>query len=394
MSETVSSGTRPETARPGLDGGRDVGTSRPRRWPWVAVLLVVVVVAGGVAADAAGVFKAAGSSQTPNSGSFATSTAAVARQTLTSQMQVSATLGDGGSYNVVDQQAGTITSLPQLGQTVREGQAIYEINGKPVVLLYGQVPSFENLSEGMIGPDVAELNTDLVKLGYTSAALLGPNSGWDYFSGETAYGLEQLQTKLGLTVTGTLPFGQAVFLTSAALITGLGPSDVLDGPAQPGQVVLTATSTTPVVTIALDASEQTDVKAGDQVGITLPSGAVTRGVVTYVGNVASVPASAAQGGSSTPTITVLVSLSNPKAAGHLTSAPVTVTITTGSAANALVVPVDALLAQANGGYAVEVTGPRGHHLVPVTLGLFDDAKGLVQVSGALTPGQRVVVPAI
>jgi hypothetical protein len=61
----------------------------------------------------------------------------------------------------------------------------------------------------------------------------------------------------------------------------------------------------------------------------------------------------------------------------------------------LAVPVDALLALAGGGYAVEVVGAGGvHRLVAVTLGLFDDAEGLVQVSGpGLQAGQRVVVPA-
>jgi hypothetical protein len=73
-----------------------------------------------------------------------------------------------------------------------------------------------------------------------------------------------------------------------------------------------------------------------------------------------------------------------------------VTITTGTVTNALVVPVDALLAQSGGGYAVEVAGSNGiHHLVPVTLGLSDDADGLVQVTGSgLAAAQRVVVPAI
>jgi hypothetical protein len=53
-----------------------------------------------------------------------------------------------------------------------------------------------------------------------------------------------------------------------------------------------------------------------------------------------------------------------------------------------------LLALANGGYAVEEVGAGGvHHLVGVSTGLFDDADGLVQVSGgALAAGQRVVVP--
>jgi hypothetical protein len=82
-------------------------------------------------------------------------------------------------------------------------------------------------------------------------------------------------------------------------------------------------------------------------------------------------------------------------AGHLDQAPVEVAITTGSVASALVVPVDALLARAGGGYAVEVTGAGGQHLVRVTPGLFDDAAGLVQVTGAgLSDGQHVVVPAL
>jgi hypothetical protein len=82
------------------------------------------------------------------------------------------------------------------------------------------------------------------------------------------------------------------------------------------------------------------------------------------------------------------------AGGDLVQAPVNVLITTGTVKNALVVPVNALLALAGGGYAVEVVdGGAVHHLVAVTLGLFDDADGLVQVSGSgVRAGQRVVVP--
>ena len=83
------------------------------------------------------------------------------------------------------------------------------MSGSPVVLLYGSVPAYRDLSEGMTGADVTELNRDLVKLGYATRAALGPRSGWDYYSAETAYAVELLQTKLGLTVTGTLPLGQA-----------------------------------------------------------------------------------------------------------------------------------------------------------------------------------------
>ena len=54
----------------------------------------------------------------------------------------------------------------------------------------------------------------------------------------------------------------------------------------------------------------------------------------------------------------------------------------------------ALLAQSPGGYVVEVADPGNtRRWVPVTPGIYDGANGLVQVTGALTPGQRVVVAA-
>jgi hypothetical protein len=339
----------------------------------------------------------------------------VTRQSLTEQTQQDATLGDAGSYSVVNQAqgpsagsgsgagSGTFTSLPAVGAVVRQGQVLYAVSGDPVVLLYGNTPAYRDLSEGATGPDVTELNADLVTLGYVTAADLGARSGWDYYSAETAYGAELLQAHLGETETGSLNLGAAVFVPRAIEVTGYGTSTVLGGPASAGAVVLTASSTTPRVTIDLDAADQSEVHAGEAVSVTLPSGATTPGVVASVSNVAtssSSSGSSSSGSSSSgssgnaATVTVEVSLDHPKAAGSLNQAPVEVTITTGSVSNALVVPVDALLAQGSGGYAVEVIGAGGrHHLVAVTPGVFDDAAGLVQVTGILAPGQKVVVPA-
>jgi hypothetical protein len=400
---------------------------QPGRRGWVVAGVVVVVAAAGLgAALATGAFRGSGRPASASSG-YATGTATVTRQSLTSQTQENATLGDAGTWSVAVPAnssssssaassssssaagSGTFTWLPQIGQVVRQGQQLYGVSGGPVLLLYGPVPAYRDLSEGMTGADVAELNRDLVKLGYATRAALGPRPGWDYYSAATAYAVDLLQTKLGLTVTGTLPLGQAAFLPGPALVTGLGTSTSLGGPATSGTVVLTATSVTPVVTVELDPSLQSEVKDGDQVSITLPDGSITPGTVTQVGRVATAPSSSSNSGGSASqpgnssnssasgsgaTITVLVSLAHPKAAGKLNQAPVTVTITTGSVSSALTVPVDALLAQPGGGYAVEVTGPGGHHLVRVTPGMFDDAAGLVQVSGNLTAGQHVVVPGI
>ena len=78
-----------------------------------------------------------------------------------------------------------------------------------------------------------------------------------------------LQAHLGLTQTGTLPLGQAVFLPGAIQVTGLGTGTVPGAAATAGGTVLTASSLTPVVTIDLDASLQTEVE-GRRQGLASP----------------------------------------------------------------------------------------------------------------------------
>jgi peptidoglycan hydrolase-like protein with peptidoglycan-binding domain len=379
MSSTVSDeqAAGAVSRRAGGGGGR-------RRW--IAVVVVVVVIAAAaVAVAASGVLKPA----SPSSGAsqYKTSVATVQRQSLTSQTDLSATLDDSGSYTISNQGTGTITGLPAVGHVVRRGKVLYQLSGAPVVLLYGSAPAYQTLSEGMTGPDVRELNQNLIALGYAARADLVPLR---YYSAATAYALERYQTALGITgPTGSLTLGQAVFLPTAAKITALETGIALGAAATAGQALMTATSNTPVATISLNTSQEGELKLGDHVGITLPDGTATPGVVTSVGKVASTNAS---GVTSVP---VTVSLTDPKAAGGLSQAPVTVQVTTGKVNNVLVVPVDALLSRAGGGYSVEVIGPHGHYLVPVSVGVFDNAAGKVQVSGAgLAAGQRVVVPAL
>ena len=257
-----------------------------------------------------------------------------------------------------------------------------------MVLLYGSIPAYRALSGDLTGADVAALNADLVALGYVTSAEI-PN-GTDDFTYWTKVGVEKLQAALGVTENGTLSLGQVVFEPSAVRVTSV--SATLGAPAQPGQPVLAASSTTRQVSISLDASQESEVAVGDKVTITLPNNQNTPGVISSVGTVATTPASGSS--NTSPTITVLVNPTDPAATGTWDQAPVNATITTGTVSNALVVPVDALLAQPGGGYAVEVVDAhRIHRVVSVSLGLFDDADGLVQVTGSrLAAGQRVVVP--
>jgi hypothetical protein len=369
------------TAAPNVEATGSRGRSR-----WVVLGIAVVLAAGAVAAWRAGVFPPAASSGSGQRGAPAPATAAVIRQDLSATMPATATLGYAGSYPVTGQGGGTLTWLPPAGQVIRQGQVLYQTgNGSPVVLLYGTVPDWRALDAGLTGQDVAQLNHDLVDLGYAGRVDIAA-LGWDYFSWATAQGVQRLEAHLGVAFpAGSLSLGQVVFEPVPLRVSQV--TGRLGGPAN--GPVLTATSDRHVVTIPLDDSDQPELKAGNQVTITLPDGKTTPGVVSSVSRVAS----SGSGPDAATTIPVQVRLTDPKAAGHLDQAPVTVNITTASSPGpVLAVPVTALLARSPQGYVVEVAGPGNtRRWVPVTPGIFDGADGLVQVTGSLTPGQRVVV---
>jgi hypothetical protein len=359
-----------------------------RKMSWLIAVVVVLVVAGVVIVIVNPFGSTGPGRSTVADKTGSTSLYTVAREDLSSQTQVPATLGYSDSFSIVNQAQGIVTTLPALGQTITDGAALYRVDGAPVALLYGSIPAYRALSRGMTGSDVAELDADLVALGYvTNGELHAGAAGFSYW---TSVGVRRLQAALGETSTGTLALGQVVFAPTAIRVTSV--SAVLGTPVGPGQPVLSATSTNRHVSIDLDASEQTEVAVGDKVMISLPNNRSTPGVISSVGTVAIAPT---PGSSDTsPSITILVTPTDPAATGTWDAAPVNVTITTGSVRSVLAVPVDALLAESGGRYAVEVAGANGaRHLVTVGLGLFDDADGMVQVSGSkLSAGQRVVVP--
>jgi peptidoglycan hydrolase-like protein with peptidoglycan-binding domain len=361
-----------------------------------AIIVGVLVTSGAKRANAA-------------TGPLPVSTTRVEKRTLSAMVSQGGILTyrarpNGAPYAVINHAGGTYTSLPAAGDVISQGHALYRVNDRPVVLLHGSTPAYRTLSTGMSGPDVAELNTDLVALGYATSAQLRPRA---VFGPATTIAVAKLQAALGVPRSGTLPLGQAVFEPTAVRVTSVTVPP--GGSAQPGQTVLQGTSTTREVQVALDASQQTSMAVGNKVSITLPNNQTTPGVVSSVATVASCSSSSASGPKSSsaaagtdscssgspPTITVDVTPSNPATTGKWDQAPVQVGITTDSVRDALVVPVTALLAQSSGGYAIEVAGggKNNNHLVPVSLGLFDDADGLVQVTGSgLAAGQDVVVP--
>ena len=320
----------------------------------------------------------------PAANTDSTSLQPVVRQSLSERASVDGTLGYSGSYTVVvpsgssgsssggGTSGGTFTWLPADGQVVSQGQRLYSVENSPVVLLYGSVPVYRGLSEGMTGTDVQQLNSDLVALGDASKADLDPSS--DYFSSETATALEKLQSNLGLTQTGALPVGQAVFEPGAVRVGNV--TTTLGAPVHPGTPVLTGTSDTRQAVAQVDPTQLSDVGVGAKVSITLPDNQTTPGVVTSIGTTASGSSSGSGSGSSgssdsnsnsssssssapATTVNVDIRLTHPAAAGSLDQAPITVNITTSTVNNVLAVPTDALISEPSG-YGVEVAWTQRH----------------------------------
>jgi hypothetical protein len=292
--------------------------------------------------------------------------------------------------------ASVFTALPAVGQVVAQGDALYSVDGAAVVLLFGATPAWRTLASGDTGPDVAQLNADLVALGDATSQQLNPAS--DVFGGATAAAVKKLQAGLGTAQTGSLTLGQVVFLPTSARITAV--TATLGATAQPDGPVLSATSTSRAVVATLEASQLSQVHVGQPAMITLPGGQTTPGVVTAVGTVATAapdngPSNGPTGTSSgPPTVAVDVTPSDPAVTGTIDQAPVAVDITTATARSALAVPVTALLAGPDGRPEVDVVSAGGLvHPVEVSLGIVDDTGGLVQLRGAgLAPGALVALP--
>jgi peptidoglycan hydrolase-like protein with peptidoglycan-binding domain len=385
----------------------------------LAGVLILVVAGGGWAVARGGLLgRPAAATPTPE---VPTGTATVARTDVVERQQVAGTLGYGDSVTVPGQSAvggsagggsgaggggqtqdGILTRLPAVGAVLARGQALYEADGHPVPLWYGSRPAWRAFQLGMTdGPDVRQLEANLVALGYdpNRAVTVDRHFGW-----ATAAAVKRWQRASGRAQTGAVPLGQVVFLPGPIRVATV--TATVGAPLPAGTAILTATSTRPLVTVALETALQQLVRRGDRVQVTLPDGNSVRGTVASVGRVANQPntgtGTEGQGqgqsgngnGSGQATVSVTIRLADPKAAANLDQAPVQVAITTQAARGVLAVPINALLAQPGGGYAVQVLEGGSGRLVAVRIGLFDETAGLVEVQGAgLAQGATVQVPA-
>ncbi len=347
----------------------------------LAVVGVVAVTGIGAAVALLGGGDGAGADEDGLADVPATATATVQRTDLVEREELDGTLGYGEPSELSVGRSGTVTALPEAGAVIERGGSLAEVDGLPVSLLYGDKPLCRPLSVDVEGPDVRILEENLVALGHADASSLTVD---DEFTSATTAAVKRWQAALGLEETGVVLPTDAVVRPGAVRVSERIAS--IGGGA--GGPVLSVTDTTRAITVNLEATRQGLLAAGDAVEVVLPDGSRVDGSVVSVGTVVT-PGDDMMGTSAS--IEVIVGLTDPTAAGTLDEAPVEVSIVKSQATDVLAVPVEALLALAEGGYAVERVTSTSTELVAVATGAFAD--GLVGITGDVAEGDEVVVPA-
>lgn len=306
-------------------------------------------------------------------------TVPVTRQTLVESVSASGELGYGATTPLASTATGTVTWLPEPGTTVRRGEPLLRADETPVLLLYGALPMYRALAENAKGGDVEQLEKNLAALGYSGFTVD------EQFSKATTTAVKRWQKDLELPETGTVEKDRVVFAPGAVRIA---ERLVRIGASATGDVV-SYTGSTRSVTVSSDAAKAGWARKGTKVTVTLPDGKTVPGSVSGVAEAAAQgPEGADVGGS---TVDISVAIADQKALGKLERGGVTVKYVAKERKDVLTVPVNALLALAEGGYGLEVVSDTGPRVVAVEVGLF--AEGRVEVSGdGLQDGVLVGVP--
>lgn len=278
--------------------------------------------------------------------------------------------------------AGTITALPEGGDILGRGDAALELDGRPVTLMYGDRPAWRPIGAGVAdGPDVAQLEGNLWALGFDDDFEMTIDEEVD---DATIDAIVRWQESLGREdVEVALP-AEIVFVPGP-LRVGERFVDV-GAVATPGTPLYATSAQTHEVLVLLDADRQDLLAAGDEVTVILADDVETPGVVREVSRIVI---TVGQGPEASRVVEVLIDLVTEDAAGELDEAPVDVEVVTSRAEDVLAVPVEALLALAEGGYGLEIAENGGTRLVAVEIGTFAD--GLVEITGDVAAGDLVAV---
>jgi Putative peptidoglycan binding domain len=225
-----------------------VGLSGRKRVRWLAAGALAIVVAVVLTVVLLG--SSSGRRHGSDTGVPAgDTTASVTRRTLSESSTVDGTLGYGSTLELYDRLAGTFTWLPSVGAVIGCGGTLWRIDDLPVVLMYGAVPAYRTLKPGVSdGPDVTELNRNLIDLGYDPYGAIVDD---EIFTEATAAAVKRWQKAEGMPETGEVELGRVVFAPGARRVTEVKVTLGQDPPGATAPAETTPTTpTTPTTTPA------------------------------------------------------------------------------------------------------------------------------------------------
>ena len=398
------------------------------RWPVATVALLAGLLIGGGAVWA--IQQRADEDQVAATEASEITFVEAERRDLSSFEEWAGVLEPGPSAEVTASVRGTITQTTEPGELVEFGQVVADIDGNPVVALYGAVPQFRALDASADpGADIEQLEANLVALGYDPNNTVAVDG---IFNDATGLMVERWETSLGLAAPDQIvDSGQVVFISGPSEVVSRTPvgSQVSPGQsllstitlAESGFITVTDDELETTEDIPADAVSTTidtgvsdeavlavgrpiglweaalnaialevDVDVIDtfpldrQVDVELPDGQIIAARVSEVSDVARTQ----QAGNANVTVVDISIAPIDEIESNFTAGPVTIRVEEETIVGATVVPVRSLVALSDGGHAVEIEG-RG--LVGVELGDFDD--GWVElVDGEISPGDSIAIP--
>lgn len=336
-----------------------------------------VIVALGVGTAVVLTRVGAGPATATPQGPAPTDTTEIVKTNLSDQRTVTGKMGYGSETTLSGHKQGTITWLPAVGAVVERGGAVYKVDAKPVPLFYGDIPLYRPVGPGVAnGPDVKVVEENLKALGYG-----GFGTPDEKFTDATATAIKKWQKALGLDQTGTVNVGDVVVTAGSVRVSSV--SAALGAPGAGELFKYTGVNRAATVQIKQDQRDLAQI--GGKVTLTA-GGKTTTGTITGITEVPP-DSNPVPGQSSDSKFNVAITLDDPNAITAADATSVDVKFIATNHTNVLAVPVGALVALAEGGYAVELADT--HKLVPVTLGLF--SAGKVEISGPdIREGTRVV----
>lgn len=309
----------------------------------------------------------------------------VQRRTLEETADVNGTVGFGATRPLNAVGEGVVTAAPEAGDVIGPGDEAVRVGGQPIALAEGSTPMYRELRRvrswerdeagdelgEMTGDDVEQLQDHLIGLGLDQDGRVADEYG--SFGRRTAAAVEEWQRDVGHPATGRVDSTQLLFVD--------GPVRVETAPAVGAPFAdLTVSDVDPIFAATVTNQQRSYFAVDGTVDIELADRTITGTVTDLVRSVGS-------DGSTTYRVEV-----SPRPDADIDGVELddTAKLTARRviAEDVLTVPVRALIALAEGGWAVQVDGPDGPMLKAVELG--DVVDGFAEITG-IDEGTAVLV---